>query len=115
MEKGTFPEGIIHEGRLCREFTLRPETFRDSLEIYNDPELADRVKDQATFMACMFARRITIEGIDVVTPEMIENLCRADGQELLLAETRLDDRRKQFRDAAGAAPETPGGAPEAGS
>jgi hypothetical protein len=110
-ESGTFPEGIIVDGKVCREFTLDEELFRHTLELSNDPAIDPaQFNDPAYYSACLLAKRLTVPGIDRVTPELVQNLSGADGAALVTVATKLEIRRKAFRDAAEAAPEAGTGA-----
>lgn len=127
-EKGTFPEGIIVDGRVLRDFVLEEETFRHTLEVSSDPALAaDLGGDDAYFAAAVMSKRLVVEGLDRVivdpdtkretvipgrgmTPQMVLDLSRSDGRALLMASGTLEERRLAFRkEAAGKADGRPGG------
>ena len=102
VAEGTFKTGILEE-----------ETFKHTLKASYLPGIdITRLDDEAYFSAALFAVRLQVEGIKQVTPEMIEDLPRADGRALLAATGRLEERRTAFRDAAGAAEDRSAGAPE---
>lgn len=112
--EGTFPDGIIVNGVIYREFALAEEVFRHSLEMANDTKLdMSRMGDDVYFQACLYARRLAVAGVSM-TPESVLELSGADGRELLRAVAQVEEQRKAFRDAAEAAQVAPGGGVEAG-
>jgi len=125
-EQGELPCGILVDGRYFTRFTLEEEVMRHSLLVSNDTTLDwgrlagdERKKppvppDDAYFSAAIMAARLTVEGIDKVTPEMVEALPKADGRMLLQCSAQLEQRRELFREEAAAAEERRAGAPEAG-
>lgn len=116
VETGTLIDGIMDAtGAVHREFTLDEERFRHSLEIANDKAIsALATADSVFYQAALLAKRLTVQGIETVTPDMILDLSGEDGDLLMQANGRLDDKRKAFRDAAQAAPEKTGGTAQVG-
>lgn len=95
---GTFPEGIIHEGKLYRQFSLAPEAFCHSLALMSDPDVdTKQLHNDTYFRAALFAQRLTVPGIKKITPDMVLYLSGDDGQELLSISNDLEKRRKEFR------------------
>lgn len=114
-EQVVFSEGITAEETTFKNAILEEEAFKHTLKASYLPGIdVTRLDDEAYFSAALFAVRLQVEGLKQVTPEMIENLSRADGRALLAASGRLEERRTAFRDAAGAAADRSAGAAETG-
>ena len=132
IESGTFIDGIhvpAHTrpgakrgdkpvpvpARTFLAFTLREDRFGDTLEVANNPLTSAKAADsEAYYRAALFAQRLTIEGLDTVTPEMVVELSGADGEILMDAAGRIARRRQEFRNAAQAAEKKAGSAAKAG-
>jgi hypothetical protein len=115
-ESGIFPEGMLHEGKAYKDFTLDEETFGHTLGLINDPAIdAKRMDDPAYNAAALFSRRLTVEGIARITPDAVLGLSGPDGNELIMASITLESRRLRFRRELEAAPENGAGAAEAGA
>lgn len=113
---GKFPEGIITNDRICRDFTLQEQTFRTRLEIAFDPDInTDLLADGVYDAACLMAKRLRVDGIDKLTPEQVLDLSAQDSSELIGKTLKLESQRANFRSAAQAAEEKRAGAAEAGS
>lgn len=112
---GTFPEGIIYQGAICRNFTLEELRFEHILQIAHDPATdVDRLSEDVYYDAAKYAKRLKVEGIDQVTPEMVLDLSGPNSTELIIQTATLEKRRQDFRDAAQAAAEEGAGAPQTG-
>ncbi len=105
-ETGQLPEGIVVDGRVCRDFVIDEQRFRHTLEIMNDPASGEKVEDPVWFSAALLARRLSVVGVDRVTPEMVLDLSGPDGDELTRATLQLEQRRREFRSSAQAGAET---------
>ncbi len=114
VEKGTFPEGIIAAGMVFQEFSLDEQRFRHTLEVMNDPAAGEKVENPVWFSAALLARRLTVVGLDRVTPEMVLDLSGPDGDELTRATLQLEQRRREFRNSAQAGTEAPDSSSEDG-
>lgn len=114
-ESGTFTHGIEVDGQHYRAFTLEEEIFGHTIEVMNDTSL-DRAQlvNPTYYAAALLATRLTVEGIDTVTPEMIIGLSREDGMTLLTLSAELDDRRALCRGEAEAAAQGHAGAAQDG-
>ena len=99
---GTFPNGIINgQGEACKEFVLNERTFRHSLELANDRGInKELLVDPVYYDAAIIAKRLTIPGLDSLTPDMVLDLDGEDGDALAQAIMTLDQRRSEFRSAA---------------
>ncbi len=112
----SFPEGLLHQDKLYKEFTLVTEEFRHTLDLLNNPAVqTERLADEAYYQACMLAARLTVPGVEAVTPEMIQQLAGADGRTLLSASNELEIRRRDFRRAIETAKEETSSPAETGS
>ncbi|MDA8428482.1 MAG: hypothetical protein M0T70_04430 [Geobacteraceae bacterium] len=108
-EKGSFTHGIIVGKKAYREFILEEEIMRHTFLISNNPaldfaRLAGNEKaeppvppDEAYYSACLMAARLTVEGLDKVSPEQVEQLSKADARQLLTLSASMDQRRDHFR------------------
>jgi hypothetical protein len=116
-QTGTFPNGITNDkGALCRNFTLAERTFRHTLELANDPAVKkELLSDPAYYDAAIISKRLKVNMIDTLTPEMVLDLEGDDGDTLAQAMMDLDQRRAEFRKKQQAAPETTDSPPETGS
>lgn len=115
IEQGTFPEGIIVDGIKFKEFTLDEQRFRHTLEIMNDPAAKDKVEDPVWYSAALLARRMTVEGLEHITAEMVLDLSGPDGDELTRAGIALEQRRRDFRNSLQARENVPDSPAEAGA
>jgi len=116
-QTGSFPNGIINEkGAICRDFTLVERTFRQILEVAHDKAInKDLLSDPSYYDAAIISKRLKIDGIDSLTPDMVLDLDGADGDTLANAIMELDQRRAEFRKQQQAAPKTTDSTGEAGS
>jgi len=103
-EKGTFPEGMIVNGAVCKTFSLAEENFGHTLGMINNPDIdVVRLDDPKYNSAALFAQRLTVEGAPVITPDMVIGLSGPDGRALINASVTLEMRRLHFRkEVAGA-------------
>lgn len=99
---GTFPNGINNaQGEACKEFVLNERTFRHSLELANDRNIEkELLVDPVYYDAAIIAKRLSVSGLDRLTPEMVLDLAGEDGDALAQAIMTLDQRRVEFRSAA---------------
>jgi hypothetical protein len=99
--KGTLPIGIEVDGKMCREYTLVEERFRHKLEVYTDADCGEQaLKDPTYHTAAVLAKRLKIEGIEKVTPDMVLDLFPEDGSEIGNAASGIAARRSDFRSSA---------------
>jgi hypothetical protein len=115
-EKGELPFGIEHNGKTCREYTLREQLVRDAVEVLegNDAERAG--KSDSFYGVCIMAKRLSIAGIaaEEVTVDLLMGMVQEDYNELAAADKRLKEKRRTFRGAAQAAAKTPDRTAQAG-
>ena len=90
-------------------FIIAEEKFRHSLEVANDPATASlAAADPVYYQAALLACRLSVEGIARVTADMVLDLTGKDGDLLMAAVGRLEERVSSFRGAAQAAPQKAG-------
>lgn len=112
----TFPEGLLHEGKLYKEFTLVTEAFQHTLDLLNNPAVqTDRLADESYYQACMLAVRLAVPGVETITPEMIRQLSGPDGRTLLSVSNELENRRRDFRSSIETAAQDAGSPAETGA
>ena len=118
-EKGTLPFGVDYDGKTHRDFELRPQFVRDTVDIFEDPDTAKRAaRNNQFFACCLFAGRLTRLGDipkESITPDMILDLHQDDYDEILHAGERLATQEATFRGAAAAVEEDGAGAPQGGA
>jgi hypothetical protein len=115
VEPGIFTHGVLSGGKYFTAFVLAEDTMLHTLMVSNDSSLDfrrlsgdeenDIPADESYYSACILAKRLQVEGVKQVTPEMIMGLSRQDGQLLLAKSALLEQRREEFRKAAAASPE----------
>ena len=112
VQTGTFTTGITNEsGAACREFILHERTFRNTLELANDPDMnTELLTDRSYYDAAVLSKRLKVAGITKLTPEMVLDLDGDDGDILATSLMELDKRRSEFRREQQAAQETAAGA-----
>lgn len=117
-EKGTLPMGVEMEGTLHRDFEIRPQKVRDTVDQFDDPERAGRcMKNSQYFAACLFAGRLVSLGTiprEKITPELILDMEPEDYEAIQVASGRLEERMATFRGAAAGDAQGTAGAAEAG-
>lgn len=117
-ETGVLPIGIEVDGVRHREFELREQLIRDTVELYDNQALSARIESNAAFaglaLLCRRMLRLGTLAPAAITPELLLDLHDDDYQAISEAATALIDRRQAFR----AQPEEQApalvGAPEAG-
>lgn len=100
-EKGTLPFGVEFEGQVHREFELRPQYVRDTVDIFENPDVAARAaRNNQYFAACLFAGRLVRLGDipkEAITVDMLLDMRQEDYDAIILAGGRLDERETTFR------------------
>lgn len=103
MEKGKLTVGVEHGGKTHKDFELRPQFVRDSVEIL-EGENAERAKKSDSFFGvCLLARQIKSLGsipAEEITPEVVMSLTEIDFLVLNKAKEALETRLRSFRDEA---------------
>lgn len=115
-EKGKLPFGVEHAGKVCREYTLREQLVRDSVEVLESDDAERANKSDSFYGICVMAKRLSIAGIpqEEMTTELLMGMTQEDYNELAAADKRLKEKRRSFRGAAEAATATPDRPAQAG-
>lgn len=96
-EKGQLPVGVEYNGKTHKEFAMRPQKVRDSVEALEDQRAA---KNDAYFGICIIAKQIEKLG-DVpkkeITPELLLDMYDEDIKAVYAAKERLAEKLKSFR------------------
>ncbi len=104
-EKGSLPVGVEHGGKVHRDFELRPEKLRDSMEAM--AENPEKAKDRAYLTVAVLAKQ-TVRLGDIprekITPEMILDMYADDAVAITDAGRRLREKMRSFRSGGAAAP-----------
>ena len=95
-EKGTLPIGVEHEGRTHKEFELRPQLVRDSVDALED----DRAQRNDTYLGvCVLAKQLIRLGDiprEKLTPGLLMDMYEADLAAISAAARRLQQRLARF-------------------
>ncbi|MBI5562489.1 MAG: hypothetical protein HY894_06530 [Deltaproteobacteria bacterium] len=95
-EKGQLPIGIEFAGKCHKDYELRPQKLRDSIDALEDERAR---KNDTYFAVCLLARQIVrLGGIpgDSITPELLMELYDEDAWELSQAKERLAKKLASF-------------------
>jgi len=102
-ETGKLPRGVKYDGKTHKDFELREQVVSDMIDVFDDSERAARAEKNNYFLGvCILCKMIMNIGTipqEAITPEMILGMAQADLNEIKAAETRLEKKRKSFRDA----------------
>ena len=116
--KGTLPNGIEFEGQTHRDFELREQLVKDMVEVANDKDnLSEAINNDSFLGICIMAKRIVSLGSippESITPDLLLEMLQEDFNTLTTAASELIIKRRNFRDAAGAAPKINDGTHEGG-
>lgn len=99
--KGTLFVGVEHGGKVHRDFELRPQLVRDSVEAMEDEKA--RRNDAYLGVVVMSKTIVSLGEIpkEEITPAMIMSLTELDSHELLKAKGVLESRMGSFRSEKG--------------
>ncbi len=96
-EKGTLPVGVEFEGKVHREYELRPQQVKDSVEAYED---ARSRKNDAYFGICVLCMQVVRLG-DIpkaeITPALLMEMYDDDLKELQKGKERVEEKLRSFR------------------
>jgi phage FluMu protein gp41 len=99
-EKGTLVVGVEYEGKVHKEFELRPQLVRDSVEAL-EGEHAERAKNNDSFFGVCLLTKQTVKIGDIpkehITPVLIMSLTEIDFQIVSRAREALEKRLRSFR------------------
>lgn len=108
-QQGILPVGIEVDGVLHREFELRPQKVRDSIEALKDERAQ---ADESWLGLVLQCRQIVKLGTlkpEQITPELLIDLYEVDMQVLMEGAAKLRERLRTFRAESGqAAPSATG-------
>lgn len=96
-EKGTLAVGIEHGGKTHKEFELRPQMVRDSIDAMEDERA---VKNNSYYGICLLAKQVKILGEipgENITPELFLDMTEVDFKILMEGKEALDKRLSTFR------------------
>jgi hypothetical protein len=97
-EKGTLPVGVEHNGKLHRDFELRPQKVSDSIDALDEDERA-RKNDSYLGVVIVSKQLVKLGDIpkEAITPELVMDMCDVDMEEINDAMKRLKTRLLSFR------------------
>ena len=115
-EKGTLHIGVEHDGKLCREFTLRPLKMRDSVEARSSADAARLAENDEYMGLYLLGRRLTLAGVprEAMTLDLMLDLWDEDVNAVMAVDKRLANALARFRRAPAVASATGAGAHEDG-
>ena len=95
---GTLAVGIEYGGKIHKEFILRPQMVRDSIEAMEDERA---VKNDSYYGICLIAKQMEFLGEipgEKITPELLLDMTEVDFKILMEGKEALDKRLRTFRD-----------------
>lgn len=99
-EKGTLPIGVEFDGKVHRDFVLRPQIVRDTIDLM-DSEYADRANENDHFFGiCLLAGQLEKLGDipkEKITPDLLLNMYDDDFRAIHMAKEALESRLRTFR------------------
>ncbi|OGQ60740.1 MAG: hypothetical protein A3J24_06415 [Deltaproteobacteria bacterium RIFCSPLOWO2_02_FULL_53_8] len=96
-EKGQLPVGLEFAGKCHRDYEIRGQKLKDSIDALEDERAR---KNDAYFGVCLLAKQIVKLGeipCDAITPELLGELYDEDVRELSQAKERLAKKLAAFR------------------
>jgi phage FluMu protein gp41 len=97
-ESGTLPVGVEVDGKFHHEFTLRPRLVRDSVDVLEEDSRAQ--SNDAYRGVALIARQIEQLGDlepDQITAKLLLSMFDTDLAAIMAANSRLEERLKNFR------------------
>lgn len=108
-EKGTLIIGIEYEGKVHKEFELRPQLVKDSIDAIED----DRARKNESYLGLSVIGKQIIRLGDIpkekITAEMLMNMYEVDLAVISDASRRLQKRLQSFRGESKTAEKTDSG------
>lgn len=98
-EKGVLPIGVEYKGMVHRDFEIRPQLVRDSIDAVEDPRA---MRNESYLGLAVITNQIIRLGEipkEEITPELMLDMYDADLAEIQQATGRLQTRLKSFRGA----------------
>lgn len=98
-EKGMLPYGVEHEGKIHREFELRPQKVKDSIDALDEDERARR-NDSYLGVVVLSKQLIKLGDIpkEEISPDLLMDMCDVDMNEISEATKRLQTKLQSFRE-----------------
>lgn len=113
-ESGMLVVGVEHGGKLHKDFELRPQLVRDSVDAMEE----ERAQTNQTYLGLVIlTKQITRLGDipkEEITPDLLMEMHDIDLAEINAASRRLAKRLESFREAGGGQPQSGTGDGEAG-
>lgn len=100
-EQGTLAVGLEYDGRTHKDFILRPQVVKDSIEAMEEDRSQ---KNDGYFGVSLLTRQIEKLGDipkEKITPELIMSLTDIDFEILVKAKEALESRLRSFLPATG--------------
>jgi len=99
-ETGTLPIGVEFNGKVHRDFVLRPQVVRDTIDLM-DSEYADRANGNDHFFGiCLLSGQLEKLG-DIpkkeITPDLLLNMYDDDFRVVINSKEALESRLRTFR------------------
>jgi len=97
-EKGTLPIGVEYEGKVHRDFELRPQKVSDSIDALDEDERA-RKNDSYLGVVVVSKQLVKLGDIpkEAITPDLVMDMCDVDMEEINDALKRLKTNLLSFR------------------
>ncbi|MCF6246922.1 MAG: hypothetical protein L3J69_06120 [Desulfobacula sp.] len=101
-EKGMLIIGVNYEGKIYRDFSVRPKKVKDTLSFIEEDEKA--LENEKYLGALSVAKQLKIPGIPkkAITPDFILEMYDEDAAQVLDAVGRLEKKIAVFRKKANA-------------
>ena len=100
-EKGTLPVGVEYDGTIHKDFELREQIVRDSVELFDDTVRSKRAASNVQYAAtCILASQIVSLGSipkEAINGDLLLDMHQDDFMVLREADERLEERRDSFR------------------
>jgi hypothetical protein len=100
-EKGTLPIGVEHDGKVHRDFEVRPRLVKDSIEVF----AAEKgTRNDAHLLVSLMALQIVSLGeipVERITTDLLLGMYEDDYVALKEVADRLTQRLKSFRPEEG--------------
>lgn len=96
--KGTLIIGVEYDGRVHRDFEMRPPLFRDTVEILDNVE--GIVPDSWLFKAHLMAKTLIKLGDipeKLITSDLVMDLHDTDAEAIMMVQIHIEKRVRRFR------------------
>ena len=96
-ESGTLPVGVEIDGRVHRDFTLRPRLVCDSVEVMEEPRAQTNDAYRGVALTARQIERLGDLPAERITTELLMTMHDVDLGMIMEAASRLDARLLRFR------------------